>query len=236
MSDIVSTANIATELGVTFTVADEVLADRLRKTVEGMARQYVRWYITEDSYSHILPGNAPVGRVLSLPQPFVTDVESVHEDVFAGGGSRVDAFSAETLLVNGEDYFLDVADSSFGSPEGVIVRIGMDWPGMKRCVKVEYTAGLTEDQLTGDYSFVRDAIIYETVERLKYAKYRQGSGSDIGGDSGPAESERLKDYAVKYGNSMSRATGRSARQLPASGLLPETELKLNSIMSFFDWF
>lgn len=231
MPDIVSIDDIADTLGVTFTSADEALADRLRKSVEAAARRFVRWSITQETKTVLLPERASTGRYLSLPTPFVSSVASVYEDWSSIGGQSTGVFPAATLLVSGKDYWVEYETLSSFSREGTIIRNGCDWCPYLRSVKVTYTGGLTADHLSSDYIDIQDAIIGEVVERFKQAKGRQG----VSGDVGPVVSEKLKDYSATYANNTSRTADRSNGHSP-SGLLPETELRLQPYYNFYDHF
>lgn len=232
MTDIVSIDDIADTLGVTFTAADEALADRLRKAVEAAVRRFVRWDITQASKTVFLPDRSSTGRYLALPTPYVSAVASVYEDWSSVGGQSTGVFPASSLLTAGEDYWVEYETLSVFSKEGTIIRYHQDWCPYLRSVKVTYTSGFTADQLAGDYIDIADAIIGETVERFKQAKSRQG----VSGDIGPVISEKLKDYSATYFNNLERATVRKDGQLPASGLLPETELRLMPYYNFYDHF
>src|SRR3990167_8482392 len=74
---------------------------------------------------------------------------SLHEQRGADSGKAASSFGSTTLLVDGEDYYLDTLQASF-SMTGHVIRIGRSWPSEARSVKVRYTAGWTQAQLRGD--------------------------------------------------------------------------------------
>ena len=218
-TDIVSTDDIHTELGSGLGAEDLTLLGNIRKRTESLARQYVRWNITEDTYTHILPHRGPIGCQLQLPQPYVSDVASVYEDSFSRGGQQADDFSSGTLLTVGDDYWLDYDASGEYSKTGILVRSTQKWPPYDRCVKVTYTSGFDSDALDDGYIFVKDAIINETIARFHYRKERQGAT----GVSGTVKSERLKDYAISY------AVGTDSLAPNSSGLTDVAEAALDPI-------
>jgi len=241
MTDIATVDDIEDSLGVTFDSADEALCDRLRLSVEALARKYVRWAITEQEYTSLLSERGSTYGVLPLPVPFVTEVANVWEDWNSVGGQNSGVFSSATLLTVGEDYWVDYESVSQFSREGVLRRNGARWCPYPRSIKVEYTAGLTANQLNDEFADIKDAIIYETAERFKLAKSKQGTATGGGGStasSGPITSEKLKNYAVTFANQQAAYSGSSSGssgRIPSSGLLPETELRLQSIVNYYDY-
>lgn len=229
-TDIVSTSTITTLLGGGFDSADTALLNAIRLRVESFVRQYCRWNITEANYTHFLPATGPVGNRLILPQPFVTDVASVYEDYNAKAGQQSGDFAAGTLLTVGDDYYLDY-DAEDDSKEGIIVRVNKDWPSRPRTVKVTYTSGLDSDALAGDYAFVVDAVIGETIARYKYTKDQQGTTGSVG----PLIGERLKDYSAQFWATPQQQSSVVGGMSP-TGLLPVTALMLNPIVQYGTWF
>ena len=218
-TDIVALSDIEDELGGGLEAADSTLLDSIRKRTESLARQYVRWNISEDTYTHVLPHRGPVGDKLQLPQPYVSSVASVYEDSFASGGQKTGDFPTGALLTVGDDYFLDYDASGEYSKTGLLVRASRHWAPFDRCIKVTYTSGFDSDALDDAYLFVKDAIINETIARFHYRKERQGAT----GVAGTVKSERLKDYAISY------AVGADSLSPNASGLSDITEAALDPI-------
>lgn len=222
LTTIVSDAVLQIEFGTNVTGKDLTLMQNIRNRVEALVRQYCRHSVTTASYTHFLPGIAPTGRQLLLPEPFVTDITSVYEDWTAGGGQGTGDFPTESLLTEGDDYFLDY-DAASMSMTGYLIRRYRDWPPYPRCVKVTYTAGLSTTDLANKYYFITEAIINEVLDRYKYAKSRQGNTGAVG----PVEMERLKDYTVKYGSTSTVSRIETGK----SGLFTSTEMVLDPIVN-----
>lgn len=228
---IITTDDIETELNVTLTSVDYDKVDRIRQRVESLAKKYVRHGIASTTYTHILPPRGPIRDVLQLPQLYLTAVAHVYEDRNARGGQQAGDFAAATELDQGVEWMIGESFTDFNE-ESCLLRIGAYWPSEPLTVKVVYTAGLTAEKLRGEFYFVKDALIRECVEIFHYAKDREGASGSVG----PVVSERLKDYAVSYSNNAKRITEIGPGRTSASGLLPETELALNPIMSYYDAF
>lgn len=221
LTEIVTDAEVFSEIGATLTGDDLTLMQVTKNRVEAMVRVYCRWSITSATYTHFLPEIAPVGNRLILPEPYVTSITSVHEDWVSSGGQGATDFPDESELTQGEDFFLDYTDSSM-STTGILVRRYKDWPPYERSVKVVYVAGLSASDLINKYYYVKEAILKEVVDRYRYTLERQGNS----GSQGPVEMERLKDYTVRYG-----ATSTVSRfSTGASGLFRETEMVLDPLV------
>ena len=228
---IITTDDIEAELNATLTSTDYDKVDRIRQRVESLAKKFVRHGISSTSYTHILPPRGPIRDVLQLPQLYLTAVAHVYEDRNARGGQAAGDFAAATELDQGTDWMIGESFTDFNE-ESCLRRINAYWPSEPHTVKVVYTAGLTADKLKGEFYFVKDALIRECVELFHYAKDREGASGSVG----PVVSERLKDYAVSYSNNAKRITEIGPGRSSASGLLPETELALHPIMSYYDAF
>lgn len=228
---IISTDDIETELNVTLSSADYDKVDRIRQRVESLAKKYVRHGIESATYTNILPPRGPIRDILQLPQLYLTEVTHVYEDRSARGGQASGDFASNTELEQGVDFVISESFTDF-SEESALLRVGQYWPSDPMTVKVIYVAGLSETKLNSEFYFVKDALIRECVELYHYAKDREGATGSVG----PVVSERLKDYAVTYSNNAKRMTELSNGRSAASGLLPETEIALQPIMSFYDHF
>ena len=224
LTAIVSDAEILLEIGETLTGDDLARIQGTRNRVEALARKYCRWSITSDTYTHFLPGIAPTGYQLTLPEPYVTSVTSVYEDWNATGGQGASDFSSDTLLTAGTDYYLDYDDSTM-STTGVLIRKYREWPPYSRTVKVTYVAGLDSTALANEYVFVKEALLREIIDRYQYNKERAGNVGSVG----PIEMERLKDYTVKYASDTSTVTRMSQG---TSGLFQETESMLDPLVYY----
>lgn len=222
LTDIVALATIETELGGGLSAADSDLLDAIRLRVEALVRTYVRWNVTEATYTHYLPAYTPAKQRLQLPQPFVTAVTSVHEDRQSRGGQQSGDFDSSDELVVGTDFWIDY-DATDYSREGILFRYGWDWPVYPRTVKVVYTSGFDAAALANEFLYVQDAVINETCNRFHFRKQNQGAT----GIAGTVKREKLKDYEIEYdttssvtvGNSASKATGQSGLSDLAKGSL-----------------
>jgi hypothetical protein len=219
LTDIVDTADIETELGDSLSVADVALIDSIRKRTERSIRNFVRWNITEATYTHLLPASGILDDKLQLPQPFVTDVASVYEDVSSRGGQQTGDFPASTLLTVGTDFWIDYDESSY-SREGFLIRYARPWSSYPRSIKVTYTSGFDSAALADEFLYVQSAVINETIDRFHYRKERQGAS----GVSGTVKSEKLKDYSISY------AVGADALSSHSSGLSANTRSDLDPIV------
>jgi len=219
LTDIVATADIETELGGTLVGDDVTLLNSIRTRTERSIRNYVRWAITEATYTHYLPSYGVAGPRLQLPQPFVTSVTSVHEDTQSRGGQQAGDFGAGTELTIGTDFWLDYDESNY-SREGVLFRNAGYWTSFPRAIKVVYTSGFDAAALADEFLFVQQAVINETISRFHYRKERQGAS----GVSGTVKSEKLKDYSISY------AVGADSLSVNTSGLSSNTEADLDPIV------
>lgn len=221
LTAIVSDAEVLLEIDATLTGNDLARMQAIKNRVEAMVRNYVRWSVTSDTYTHYLPAIPYTGRNLMLPEPFVTSITSVYEDWVSSGGQGATDFPAESELTQGEDFYLDYDDSSM-SMTGILVRQYRDWPPYARSVKVTYVAGLDSTALSNKYVYVKEAILKEVIDRYQYSVERQGNVGSLG----PIESERLKDYTVKYGGTSTL----SRIHMGTSGLFQETEMILDPLV------
>jgi hypothetical protein len=219
LTDIVANADIHTELGGTLGVADLALLDSIRGRTERSVRNYVRWAITEATYTHYLPAYDVAGPRLQLPQPFVSAVTSVHEDTQSRGGQQAGDFGAGTELTAGTDFWIDYDESNY-SREGILFRNSGYWSGFPRSIKVIYTSGFNAAALADEFLFIQQAVINETIDRFHYRKERQGAS----GVAGTVKSEKLKDYSISY------AVGADALSTDTSGLSASTRADLDPIM------
>tara|TARA_R110002096_G_scaffold66682_5_gene162278 strand:+ start:9586 stop:10269 length:684 start_codon:yes stop_codon:yes gene_type:complete len=221
LTEIVDTADIHTELGGSLSAADLTLLGSIQDRAEAAIRSYVRWPITEDTYTVYLPAYGNPGQRLQLIHPFVSAVASVYEDRQSRGGQQSGDFSSATKLTEGTDFWIDYDQSAY-SREGVLFRYAWEWPSFPRSVKVTYTAGFDATALANEFLYIKDAVIDETIERFHYRKARQGSS----GVSGTIKSEKIGDYSVSY------AIGADALSSNVSGLKSSTESMLQPIMFY----
>lgn len=199
------------------TAADGKL-NLLHPMAEAAVKHFVGFNIEQKSHTHILPVTrhtslrdpmiqywdthsgrivaATVGGVieysfLQLPELPVRSVEEVREDANAWGGAGDNDFDNATLLVYGQDYFLDVDSvglSGSVSFSGLLKRIVMYWPSRERTVQVKYTTGFSTAELDSCNSDIKLACLLT----LQHMFMRSGKTMET------VSSERLGDYSVTY--------------------------------------
>jgi len=209
-----------------FTALDETkeaALARIQKRVERAVKKYLGYEILQPSgtYEEYLPQgdvyeqhwqSAPhttQGPALLLTQYPVRSVASVYEDVGAHAGSGTNAWSSDSLLAEGTDYYVDYKFSGFCT-SGLLYRLGSSWPGAGRSVKVTYTAGYTADELKGDVtdsrldaSDISQAIIVATGEAYNFS-------IEVKDRSGPLKSETLGDFSQTFADvDLSKRFGKS---------------------------
>ena len=118
-------------------------------------------------------------------------------------GTRSGAFGADTLKIEGDDFWpnYDSEDSNAIKfcGDGIIRSLGR-WPSVSGSVKIVYVGGFTRTELHGQDSVVDasplfDVVVDETVRRvLKAFNRRKRAGV---GFTGPFLSERLGDYSYR---------------------------------------
>jgi hypothetical protein len=155
---------------------------------------------------------------LQLKHIPIRSIASLHIDYDGRGGAQVGSFAAETLKVEGTDYWpnYDGVDSG-GSKlckDGILRSIGR-WPQTPGTVKVVYMAGYTAAELRGQDLVVNagqivEAVVVEAcrrVRRMFAMKKRTGAGFA----PGIVTSESLGDYSYSIdASSASRLTSGSS--------------------------
>ena len=132
----------------------------------------------------------------------IRSVTNLWIDSDGRSGTRDDAFAAETLKVEGTDFWpnYDGEDSDGNSicRDGIIRSYG-GWPTTPGTVKLEYTAGYTAAELHGqdsviDASPIVSVTIDEAVRMVRKAFLNRKSGA--GWLAGPLQSEKLGDLSL----------------------------------------
>lgn len=227
LNEICDLAEVIQELGLgsSLTNPDRALLESKKNRVENLLRKTLRFNISQPTtdYVHFLPERAitadegvefvettPSGKalfgttrtwgdVLQLPQTYVRSITEIREDTDAYGGQGSSAFPSDSVLTEGDDYWLDVDESGLSKTGHVLRTAGIGWSGIPRSIRVSYMAGLTAAELDGEYSDIKEAIINETIARFKMAKSRKGA--DASG-VGPIKSESIGgQYSVSYDTS-----------------------------------
>lgn len=216
---------------------EEALVAMVHPLVEQAVKDFVGYQIEQATYTHYLPErsrelepdprlwdyDAAGGRVLTtqhagsrnatellLPELPVRSVTTLYEDSGAYGDQGATDFASSTLLTEGTHFWRDVDASGLGC-SGILHRIGSYWPARSRTVKVTYTAGYTQAELS---TGIASAIKLAVLKAIQKAFTEHGEGQ------GQVKSERLGDYAVTYA-----AEG--------AGELPRESKKL--LRKFFRW-
>jgi hypothetical protein len=131
----------------------------------------------------------------------------VHEDIGAYAGSKSDPFNSETLLTEGDDYYLDVDDPTNDlSRTGILYRIGA-WPAEPRSVKVEYYGGWTASQLSGPLAGDLKLAMMQTISSAFF------NGKQISETSG----QGLK-MSESIGSKYSYSLGQTGHQVAVANL------------------
>jgi len=220
---ILDVAEIAVFLGKgsTLTDAESAFLTMIQPMVERAIKSYCGCNLEPQvSYTHYLPeqrrrganvdirtwdvrGNNAVAmsaggviesQYLYLPERPVRTITSVNVDEGASGGQGADDFAGDNLTA-GDDYWLDVLADGI-SRSGKLVRQTSYWPATPRSVKVVYTAGYSQAELTYDATN-RTAGIAADIKMAALIAI-QNAFSQRGTDGGEVKSEKLGDYAVTY--------------------------------------
>jgi len=214
---ICSRAEILAFLGKSTSLTDteDILLSMLGPLAEQSVKDHLGYSVEQTTYTHFLPKDErgtsvdPLNvsfdtsgdRVLMtqirgtreyadlfLPELPVRSVDSVYSDASAYGGQASGDFASTTLLTAGTDFYIDYTTSGL-CKSGRLVRIAGYWPSRARTVKVTYTGGYTQAELsTGIATPIKMACLL-TIQQAFSSK---GTGE------GQIKSERLGDYSVEY--------------------------------------
>lgn len=175
----------------------------MQRAVESAARKFVRHGIAQATYTEFqrkfdvgisdshgagssqfeLIGNKVYNvqptqtqsEYLQLDNGFVRSVANVWEDYDARFGQQSGDFSSDDLLVEGEDYYIELDESGLGK-SGRLIRVNRSWSTKPGTIKIEYTAGFAPSELDDEYLFVKLALLEEIADRFNDAKaQRQGA-------------------------------------------------------------
>lgn len=148
-------------------------------------------------------GSNPDIFVSSLPLRSVT---SLYENPGAWeGGTSGGDWPASTLLREGSDFIVDYSEPGL-SMSGCIRRRAGSWSAQRRSVKVTYAAGLSADELAGDYYPIRDALMLAIQRRfLSIVSLRKSSVTGAAG--GIVSAETIGDWSVQYDSASLQAMG-----------------------------
>jgi len=157
---------------------------------------------------------------LQLQHVPVRSITSLNIDYDGRAGTKTGAFAAETLKVEGTDYWpnYDGVDDAGGKicRDGIIRSMGL-WPTSAGSVKVVYSAGYSYAEFHGT-SHTMDAVpIWETVLAESARRARQvfllQKQTGAGWVSGPFSSENLGDYSYSIDSGMAGLIAGAGRDL-----------------------
>jgi hypothetical protein len=166
-------------------------------------RDRIRW---QYSSWHVADG----GMTLQLNELPVRQILNVWADYtgVSRGGQGPNAFSdPNTLLVLGQDYYLDQVKPGF-SETGGLLRVNYPWPSEPRSVKVQYIAGYQRKELLGqvedyrlDASDLRLGALVTVAANFAIANAMTAS-DDVDAVAmamgARIKSERLADWSTSY--------------------------------------
>lgn len=193
--------------------------DLIRSGLESSLKRFCRWCVVETAgLIYYLPTqgqrhgtqtwNLELDRArgghdrMQLPQMHVTAISEVRVDLAARGGVTSGHFASDTILVAGDDYFLDPDGPAGASSSGGLLRVHAAWPNLPGTVKVTLTAGFTEAQLAtdGEHNILRLGMICECAahwaRRQQMEKlYTTGVGGDL---TGTLSGFKMGEFEAKY--------------------------------------
>ena len=249
---IVTSADVLLQLGITTpTSAQNSIIAASIKWAEASVRRYLKYdpvyrqrteyYPTSDHLTNrevsIWEANENsaylryqqngVSNELLLKHLPIRSIDALFIDYDGRFGTKANAFSNDTLKVSGEDYWarFDGVDDD-GNPvcrDGILLSHGL-WPSEPGSIKIVYTAGYTEAELSGsgiavDGSPIAEAIIFEATRKAKQTiMLAQGAGTSgatgVGFTAGSISSEKIGDYSYN----LSSSSGGSASGSSGAGL------------------
>lgn len=197
------------------TTAEDGFLAMIAPWVERTVKKHVGCTIEQATYTHFLPRSSRAtnedstvryydvrgGRAIAAtaagqreaahlltPELPIRSITSIYEDDSAYGGQGSGDFAATTLLTAGTDFFVDYDEDGL-CKSGIIRRIGRYWPSRERTVKVAYTAGYTQAELTTGIAADIKLAVLEGIQQV-FSKRGEGQGA--------LKAERLGDYSVQY--------------------------------------
>lgn len=126
----------------------------------------------------------------------IRSVTQIRQDRNAKGGQNANDFPAASILVAGDDYYVDF-DVNGIAPTGIIHRIGCSWSFELRTIQITYVAGYTADEFMGlqliDASPIKQAVLLTASFMFnQQVNWQKKGGAGFGG---PLSHERLQDYS-----------------------------------------
>jgi hypothetical protein len=161
-----------------------------------------RGYTQSDFFSWDVVGGLAVPRqynradlsIIQLAQIPVRSITSVYQNTGAWAASDANGttpnFPLSTLL-SGAEYRLDMTTSGI-SWTGHLIRNFGNWAANPRCVQVTYTAGLTSDELSDEYSAIKYVVLTEVADAYRDAMARANAAQQ----GGPIQSVSIEDFST----------------------------------------
>jgi len=256
---IVSARDVMLEMGIldTASATEIALIERGIANAEGAVKRFLRydpkhrqrtefypranfsynpraavWEVSE-SHAYLRRIAESASDELQLQHLPIRSIDALYIDYDGRGGARTGAFAAETLKVEGSDYWpnYDLLDSGGNRvcSDGILRSMG-SWPSTPGCVKVQYTAGYKSAELQGNDSIIDATPIWQTVleesarrarKALVWAKHIRA-----GHLAGVITNESLGDYSYSIDASMAAKLFGDTREL-SSGSVSRLEPFVN---------
>jgi len=254
MASILDPSEAILELGLSSSITEEerAIVNQAIVKAEGAVKRFLRYDPTLRRRTEYYPRHdASLGRGVSIME--VSSTQAYERQLVSGqtselqlmhipirsspamelridydgrSGARVGSFGAETVKVEGEDFWAnyDQFDGSGNKvcSDGILRSMGL-WPQTAGTVRVIYTAGYTNIELRGqdepdvdgndilDASPIWTAVLEETKRRVEQVMVRRKSST--GWTAGPKSSESLGDYSYSIDTSLSKALYGSSVEL-----------------------
>jgi len=261
MGSIVDPSEAWLELGLSGSITEEerAVVDQCITKAEGAVKRYLRYDPVSRRRTEYYPSyDLSLGRIgsimeVSSTQTYVRQESSgqtselqirhipirsdpameVRIDYDGRSGTRAGAFAADTIQVEGEDFWANY-DQFDGRgdrvcSDGLLRNMGL-WPLTAGTVRVIYSAGYTNIELRGqdtpdasgndvlDASPIWAAVLEETKRRVEQIMVRKKSSR--GWTAGPKSSESLGDYSYSINTSLVKASyGNSVEIMDESKML-----------------
>lgn len=167
---------------------------------------------------YVNPETAEYLQLLRIP---VRTVHSVFVDYDGRFGQRAGAFAASTEWDAGVDFYLESEQDGYCRSGCLVASTG--WPVTPGSVKVDYTAGFSQEEFSGRASSginaagIHEAVMITTINAVHQFLTKQRN-SRVGFVPGPVISERLGDYSYTLDASSAAAAAGFEVNVPAGAL------------------
>lgn len=140
--------------------------------------------------------------IIQLDRLPVRAITSVYINTAGWMGGDANGTFPSTTLMSATEYHLDVISTGI-SWTGHVIRNFGNWPAWPMSTKITYTAGLTEDELNGDYSAIKLVALEELADAYRAAMARANAALQ----GGPIQSVGIEDFSTSIGVSDVVAAG-----------------------------